>query len=285
MQSLPPHHFLDYYLGHSFGARFLMHSEEVHLDHSHFLPAYDECLGDSNDTSQYVSLLCRAHDELQLFDVARHLDAPAQLARRVFEPEITDIVFYVMVLKEFPQLLHLGVVFNIEIAPLITIWQFQWLCGYLVLVKDLYLTLFSHFLARCHDSLRVPKPVLPKYANKMLVLVPHLEVLPLVIDYALKLGYHCLLIEVRRLPIDPTLPTSFLNGIYRIKFGFALLRSLFLTLLLLLHFLRLFLLLGAVTALIILLILAIISIIIIIVPLIALILLLLLLLFLLWFSI
>lgn len=122
-----------------------------------------------------------------------------------------------MVFQELSELLNLGVILNVEGAPLESLWERDRVLWNFVLVEMLYFALFGNLFSSCYNSLIVPEVVLTEYLNDVFIPVPLLKMLRLVLCHLLELPQHFLLIKICTLPINPTLHTSFFNTINRIK--------------------------------------------------------------------
>lgn len=174
-----------------------MNCKEVDFKHPDLLPADYVRLRHSNETCNYVLLLSRPDEEVQIFDVARHLNAPSELISGVFESEVANVIFDVVVLKEFLQFFHLGVILDVERTPFKTVWKLQGLLRDFILIEMLDLTLLDDLSSCGYDGLRVPEFVLTEDLNDVFVLVPLLEMEALVVDHRLEARKHLFLAKIR----------------------------------------------------------------------------------------
>ena len=128
MDTLSPHHLLNHRLGHSLISQALMDGQEIDLAHSvDGLATNHYFLWTSDDTCQDLTILRIPNHEVQIFDIARLCCSPPKLFFRILEPEVTHIVFDVVVFKEVNYFIDLSVILNIKSAPLESRWKRQWL--------------------------------------------------------------------------------------------------------------------------------------------------------------
>ena len=146
---------------------------------------------------------------MQIFDITWCSSTPSKFLFWIFESEIANLIFNIILLKKFYHFINLGIIFDIQCAPLKSWWQWQWLSGYFFLIKLLDLTFFVNSLTNLHDWLSLPKFMFLKDFSQVFKSISLHEVNILITSNSLELLYHFFFTKIRIFRINIQLFHSF----------------------------------------------------------------------------
>lgn len=116
----PPRDLLDQDRGQSFAPEFLVHTQEIDLNHRHTVLVYSYGLRNSRNESYHFTASCGSFDtdgEVPVPGVSRHVEGPTQELGRIVESKHGIAVFYVVIGEQIVHLFADLFVVQIAAAP------------------------------------------------------------------------------------------------------------------------------------------------------------------------
>ncbi len=100
-----------------------MDTEEVDFCHGHVDSVHGHVNRNCSDEAEKFLLLCASHTDMPILVIARRRESPLKEVDRVVESEFSFSVFDVVLCQQVIDLLSHGVVVQVHLAPLVSLWK------------------------------------------------------------------------------------------------------------------------------------------------------------------